>query len=249
MRRRHGGAFRGRRARRRRRRGRIRENSWLCGEGMESDAAARRGGRRLQQGQQFLINVAEGFVVDEEGLSISASRLRMAALAERASRCLMNARMMKTLILTASGLFRTFAAIKAPCSVKAWGRALENLRFPRWSQFATTFAFSPGESWNRKSSGKTFRISFDLLVKAFGGDPVKPGKVGIDEHWNPPERQNRNGQRITHASAVLSRERGVGMLLRRDWQGDGSDGASPSILSPKARRRGHWAELRVEGDC
>lgn len=55
----------------------------------------------------------------------------MVALAERASRCLMDARMMKTLIFTSSALLRTLAAISAPCSVKTCGNAFENLRFWR----------------------------------------------------------------------------------------------------------------------
>lgn len=52
-----------------------------------------------------------------------------------------------TLIFTASGLLRTLAAISAPCSVKACGRTFEKLRFWRWSQFATTSAFSRSLSW------------------------------------------------------------------------------------------------------
>jgi hypothetical protein len=57
-------------------------------------------------------------------------------------RNLMKARTIKTLTSMALGVFRTLAAIMAPCSVKAYGNALEYFRFSRWSQFATTSAFS-----------------------------------------------------------------------------------------------------------
>jgi len=54
--------------------------------------------------------------------SISASRLRIAALATSCSRICMNAHTTNTLIATASGLFKIVAAMIAPCSVKAVGR-------------------------------------------------------------------------------------------------------------------------------
>jgi hypothetical protein len=60
----------------------------------------------------------------QQGLAISAKRLRIAALAANCSRICMKARTTKTLIATASGLFSTVAAMMAPCSVKAWGKYL-----------------------------------------------------------------------------------------------------------------------------
>jgi hypothetical protein len=54
-------------------------------------------------------------------LSSAASFFASWGLAESASRILRNARTTKTLICTACGLLRTFAAMIAPCSVKAYG--------------------------------------------------------------------------------------------------------------------------------
>ena len=57
-----------------------------------------------------------------EGETDSASRRRMAALAANGSRMPTKARTTNTLIRTARSLRNKFAAITAPCSVKAQGR-------------------------------------------------------------------------------------------------------------------------------
>lgn len=48
----------------------------------------------------------------------------------------------RMLVSIATRLFRTVAAMIAPCSVKASGNTLENLSFWRWSHFATTSSAS-----------------------------------------------------------------------------------------------------------
>src|SRR5277367_1810041 len=65
------------------------------------------------------------------------------------------------LACTATGLLRTLASMTAPCSVKALGKTGENLRPARWSQFATTSAFSLGVSLNMKSRGKRRWLRFN----------------------------------------------------------------------------------------
>jgi hypothetical protein len=49
---------------------------------------------------------------------------------------------------------RTDPFLIAPCSVNARGRTGENLSRRRWSQIATTSAFSANVSWKEKSPGK-----------------------------------------------------------------------------------------------
>jgi hypothetical protein len=46
----------------------------------------------------------------------------------------------------ARGVFSTFAAMIAPCSVNTYGNAGENFSRARWSQFVTTSAFSSAVS-------------------------------------------------------------------------------------------------------
>ncbi len=82
-----------------------------------------------------------------------------------------NARTTKTLISIARELFRTDAAMIAPCSVKARGRTAENLRRERWSQFVTTSANSLRVTWNRKSYENRPIFLLTAWFSAFVGTP------------------------------------------------------------------------------
>ena len=68
--------------------------------------------------------------------------------------------MTKRLMATDGSLFRTLAAIRAPCSVKARGKTGENFNFLTWSQIVTTSAFSAALSWKRKSVGNRLELSY-----------------------------------------------------------------------------------------
>ena len=83
----------------------------------------------------------------------------------------------------ARGVLRTLATIMAPCSVKAWGRPGENLSVRRWSQFATTSAFSFAVSLNMKSAGKRVWLRFTcsfrrLVLTAYHPSPGWSGPPG-----------------------------------------------------------------------
>ena len=78
--------------------------------------------RRIEQRPEFFVNIAQDDIVGHQLLSISASRLKIVALARSSSRICTNARTTYTLIATARGLRRRVAAMMAPCSVKTHGR-------------------------------------------------------------------------------------------------------------------------------
>src|ERR1035437_9793219 len=63
--------------------------------------------------------------------------------------------------------FSTVAAMIAPCSVKADGNTGENLSLARWSQFATTSAFSSAVSRNIKWAGKRSRLRLTCSLSRF----------------------------------------------------------------------------------
>ena len=89
------------------------------------------------------------------------------------SRIFMNARTTKTLILTALGLFRTLAAISAPCSVKTQGNVR---RPPRPGFFAIAFCDikavnSSRVTGNAKSSGNRRRLRLTASLKRCVGTP------------------------------------------------------------------------------
>jgi len=86
---------------------------------MEADFGFWRFRGRLQQRAEFLVDIAESAVVEKEDFINFSQALMISALAARSSRILMKARITYRLIATARGLLRRFAAIKAPCSVKA----------------------------------------------------------------------------------------------------------------------------------
>ncbi len=67
----------------------------------------------------------------------------------------------RMLVSIATRLFRTVAAMIAPCSVKASGKVPENLSLRRWSQIATTSSISAFVNSKTKSAGKRslFRCS------------------------------------------------------------------------------------------
>ncbi len=74
--------------------------------------------------------------------SRSVSRFMISVYSRTDCRKATNARTMNTLTSAALFVFSTDAAIIAPCSVKAYGKALEYLSLARWSQFATSSDFS-----------------------------------------------------------------------------------------------------------
>src|SRR6266513_2227751 len=87
------------------------------------------------------------------------------------------------LISTARGLFRTVAAMIAPCSVKASG----SLRRPPRPRFDVAFcnikpANSSVVSAKRRSAGKRLRLRADLLVEPCGAHAVERGELGIEQH-------------------------------------------------------------------
>ena len=93
----------------------------------------------LQQREEFVVEVAQGGIVEEQrfidlGEALEDGRVGgegFPLFDERADDPSTGSGQVKTLIFTASALLRTLAAISAPYSVKACGNAFENLSFWR----------------------------------------------------------------------------------------------------------------------
>jgi len=144
-------------------------------DGVGADFAAFGFGRRQQERTQLPVNVTQSGVVLEPGRSISAKRLRIAALAARSSRILMKAQITWTLIAAACGLFSTLAACSAPRSAKAC-TCLENLRFAKDVTVCDILRISSRVRSQRESTGNRFwlrliawlsaRVSRGLIVFA-----------------------------------------------------------------------------------
>ena len=152
-----------------------------------------------------------------------ASRARSSAASPRVreesrSRISTMARTTKTDIRTACGLWRTFAAMTAPFSVKAKGSDLENFSSARWSRFATTSFLSPGVRRIAKSRGNRRRLRFTCSLRRLVVTPESAARsASRTTRW---PRIVRMRERRSSVGGADAGEGGV-----RDAAGGGDDNA------------------------
>lgn len=96
------------------------------------------------------------------------------------SRIFTKARMTNTLIWTARVLRRTFAACRAPCSVKAEGRYVAPRCLPELLE---------GEL-KHKVRRETMAVTFDGFIEAKRGDTIDFCEVAIQHHSNTANAPN-----------------------------------------------------------
>jgi hypothetical protein len=129
-------------------------NLFLFVVSIKSDTPIGKVRRRLKERQELLVQIQQPRVVLKQCPVDFRQTLEDSLIGGNMLAKAYDARTTKTLMATAGGLFNTVAAMMAPCSVKAIGKARENFSLARWSQFVTTSNRSFVVSRKTKSSGK-----------------------------------------------------------------------------------------------